>query len=161
MTARDYEHGDRPTCNACGCELDPESDARHDGYNGSPHAHGGRGSYGLGSHHFIFSELCAVCDDVRLAPLRRILDCNHNRERLACGHTHATPHNRWGAIRPGESRRCDKCRTCEPQDFTPWTPPPTWREQSREYREQRQVALCDAIYSDDTPRSWGRKMVKL
>jgi hypothetical protein len=118
-TTRDWEFGDRPTCNACGCELDPETDTHHDGYRGSPHAHNGRGSYGLSSKHYVFSVLCECCRESRTAPLCLILDytLNLKRERLECGHTHATPFNRFGGIRQGERRRCDKCSENQPPDF--------------------------------------------
>lgn len=149
MTVRDYERGARPRCNGCACELDPEMDAQHDGYDGSPHAHGGRGSYGNGSHHYVFAGLCEACRESRTAPLRRILERAGGTERLACGHTIPTPYNRFGSPRPGGRRRCDKCRTCRVADFAPWVPPPTWQEQIR----ARLSARCDAVYSDDTPRA--------
>lgn len=44
------------TCPNCGRHLDEEN-LTHDGYMGSPHAHNGAGSYGLGRHHHYF-----VCD---------------------------------------------------------------------------------------------------
>lgn len=115
-TLRDYEFGDRPTCNACSCELDPETDCHHDGYRGSPHAHNGRGSYGMGSHHFVFGELCESCSS-RPAPLQKILEYNYQTEWLACGHTQATPRDKFGHIRSGERRRCKKCRLCYAVDF--------------------------------------------
>lgn len=117
-TRRDYEFGVRPTCNACGCELDPETDCHHDGYRGSPHAHNGRGSYGNGSHHYIFSELCERCRD-RVAPLKKILQHNSQKEWLECGHTQGTPKNWFGGIRSGERRRCEKCRLCYTKNFDP------------------------------------------
>ena len=46
------------TCPKCGTHLDEEENLSHDGYNGSPHAHGGRGSYGLGRHHYYFVCEC-------------------------------------------------------------------------------------------------------
>ena len=118
-TMREYEFGDRPTCNACGCELDPETDCHHDGYRGSPHAHGGRGSYGMGSHHFVFGELCQNCAESRIAPLQKILKYDTQKEWLECGHTQTTPRNWFGGIRGGERRRCEKCRLCYAEDFDP------------------------------------------
>lgn len=118
-TARDWEAGRRPTCNACGCELDPETDCHHDGYRGSEHAHNGRGSTGLSAKHFVFGALCERCSESRTAPLRAILDYDRSTELLECGHTHATPHNRFGGIRSGNRRKCEKCRTCAPINFDP------------------------------------------
>jgi hypothetical protein len=46
------------TCPRCGSHLDEEENLVHDGYNGSPYAHGGRGSYGLGRHHYYFKCEC-------------------------------------------------------------------------------------------------------
>lgn len=46
------------TCPKCGSHLDEEENLSHDGYNGSPYAHGGRGSYGLGRHHYYFVCEC-------------------------------------------------------------------------------------------------------
>jgi hypothetical protein len=109
-TLRDFELGGRPTCAACGVELDPETDCRHDGYEGSPHAHGGRGSYGMGSHHFVFVPYCERCAH-RSEPLRRIVKYNSTWEWLECGHKLSTPHDRFGRIRPGKSRRCCKCKS--------------------------------------------------
>lgn len=63
FTLKDYERGRIPRCAKCGCELDPEEDAYHDGYRGSPHAHGGAGSYGLAAHHYVFSPWCSACLD--------------------------------------------------------------------------------------------------
>lgn len=117
MNIRDFEvFGQRPLCNACGCELDPETDTHHDGYEGSPYAHGGRGSYGMGSHHFMFNSYCESCSS-RPEPLRAILQYDHTYEWLECGHTHSTPHNRYGHIRPGERRRCSKCKSNAEPDF--------------------------------------------
>jgi len=115
-TLRDFEFGERPACNRCGCELDPETDCHHDGYKGSQYAHNGRGSYGLGSHHYVFRAYCENCAELP-APLQSILQYDSSIEWLACGHTHSAPHDRYGRIRPGNSRRCGKCKSnCEP-DF--------------------------------------------
>lgn len=46
------------TCPKCGTSLDEEENLVHDGYRGSPYAHGGRGSYGLGRHHYYFFCWC-------------------------------------------------------------------------------------------------------
>lgn len=115
-TARDYELGERPSCQACGCELDIENDCHHDGYNGSPYAHGGRGSYGIGSHHFVFSTYCEHCAG-RPAPLCEILQYNSSVEWLECGHKHSTPRDMFGKIRTGNKRRCNKCKNNCEQEF--------------------------------------------
>jgi hypothetical protein len=160
VTVRDYEFGERPTCNACGCELDPEYDAHHDGYKGSPYAHDGRGSYGMSSKHFVFGELCTNCAESRTAPLRKILQYNSQKELLECGHTQATPHNWFGRIRSGERRRCEKCRVCHAKDFDP----------SDLFKEQRCAAiraklrakwLCPvAVTRHDSSANW-RKLAAM
>lgn len=115
-TARDYEFGERPHCAACGGELDIETDCRHDGYGGSSHAHGGRGSYGMGSHHFLFADYCDFCQKMP-TPMRFILKYNGSWEWLECGHKLSTPHDRFGKIRPGNRRRCCKCKKHAPVEF--------------------------------------------
>lgn len=51
----------------------------------------------------------------RIAPLRKILDHSREFEYLECGHV--TPRNRWGNIRLGSSRRCEKCRVVAANRF--------------------------------------------
>jgi hypothetical protein len=76
-------------CPTCGKVLDEEH-AVHDGYSGSPYAHGGIGSTGMANHHFfLICEDCSTCDcelcqkyknceDVELARVldQLIDDCN-------------------------------------------------------------------------------------
>jgi hypothetical protein len=50
-TASGSQNADPNACPRCGVHLDEEN-LVHDGYMGSSHAHGGRGSYGLGRHHY-------------------------------------------------------------------------------------------------------------
>ena len=119
MNMQDWELGSRPTCRRCGNPLSVEEDTYHDGYRGSPYAHNGRGSYGEGPKHYLFRRLCCDCEQTSVAPLRQILRYNFQTEWLACGHTHPTPYNWWGSVRPGRSRRCKKCRVCLPLDFDP------------------------------------------
>lgn len=72
ITIKDLKAGATPKCKKCKKALDEETDVYHDGYKGSPHAHGGAGSTGLASHHFVFSELCVSCrEDCSLCELEQ------------------------------------------------------------------------------------------
>lgn len=46
------------TCPKCRNTLFEDENLSHDGYMGSPYAHSGRGSYGLGRHHYYFACDC-------------------------------------------------------------------------------------------------------
>jgi hypothetical protein len=159
-TARDFELGERPTCAACGRELDVETDCHHDGYEGSPHAHGGRGSYGMGSHHFVFSDYCEFCADAP-EPLRAILQYDSNWEWLECGHKLSTPYNRFGRIRPGNRRRCCKCKRHSEPEFTAAEILRAQRKEAFVKKLQRQRHCSIAMPFRTTESNWNKYLTQL
>jgi hypothetical protein len=159
-TIRDFEFGERPTCKACGCELDPETDTYHDGYEGSPYAHGGNGSYGMGSHHFVFSSYCECCS-YRPEPLKKILQYDSQYEWLECGHKLLTPRNRFGGIRPGLRRRCRKCKQHAPQDFDAREMQRLQRKEAFTKKLKKQRNCTVTIPYRSTEQNWYRHITSL